>query len=300
MGSRFYDTEISNAITSIAKEYIKKIDKWTQEYTENKCQVIYGDTDSIFIKLNDKDKVFEIAKKTKEWGIFSLQDVPEADRLLKYFETKLPKEMELEFVDLATRIIFSPETKKRYSYISAITGQLMITGFEAVRSDTSPFAKEVQIEALKCVLEDGDIEKARKKVIELCLEFKKITNQELIDKTTILGPIRRNPKDYKSKTPAIGALEDFAVRMDLNLNELWKEYERFPYVILEGNASLYKRAKHPSLADQTKIDKNHYLEEALRDVQRIGVQVELKDLQTSSQKTLDFSLKMTNNKKKEN
>ena len=51
VGSRFYDTEISNAITSISKEYIKRVDKWTQEFTENKCQVVYGDTDSIFSQI---------------------------------------------------------------------------------------------------------------------------------------------------------------------------------------------------------------------------------------------------------
>ncbi|MCE7740838.1 MAG: hypothetical protein GOP50_00140 [Candidatus Heimdallarchaeota archaeon] len=299
VGSRFYDTEISNAITSIAKDYIKKVDKWTQEFSSNRCQAIYGDTDSIFIKLSDKDKVFEIAQKVKDGGVFSLEEVPEAVALFDFFETKLPKEMELEFVDLATRIVFAPETKKRYSYISAVTGELTITGFEAIRSDTSPFAKEVQTEALQCVLADGNVDKARKRVIELGLEFKQISEQELLDKTTILGPIRRNPKDYKSKTPAVGALEHFTIRMGLNINEIWKDYERFPYVIMEGDSALYKRAQHPSLADSSKIDKNHYLLEAVRDVQRIGVKVELRDLQSSSQKTLDFSSLHANGKNEE-
>ena len=296
VGSRFYDTEISNAITSIAKSYIKKVDKWTQQFSDNKCQAIYGDTDSIFIKLANTQKVFEVAEKVKQGGTFSLQDVPEVVELLEYFETQLPKEMELEFVDLATRIVFAPETKKRYSYISAVTGELTITGFEAIRSDTSPFAKEVQIEALQCVLEGGNVEKARRRVIEMGMEFKQISNEELLEKTTILGPIRRNPKLYKSKTPAVGALEDFALRMDLDLDKIWKDYERFPFVILEGSSALYKRAKHPSLADISKIDRNHYLEEALRDVRRIGIKVELRDLQYSNQKTLDFSLSQMNGK----
>jgi len=299
VGSRFYDTEISNAITSIAKDYIKRVDKWTQEFSDGKCQAIYGDTDSIFIKLANKNKVFDTAEKVKNGKPFSMEEVPEVTELLDYFESKLPKEMELEFVDLATRIIFAPETKKRYSYISTVTGELTIVGFEAIRSDTSPFARDVQIEALQCVLEDGNVEKARRRVIDLCLEFKQTTGQDLLDKTTILGPIRRNPKNYKSKTPAVGALEDFAIRMDLNINEIWKEYERFPFVIMEGNSAIYKRAKHPSLADPTKIDKKQYLEEALRDVQRLGVRVELKDLQTSSQKTLDFSLSQVNGRKNE-
>ena len=289
VGSRFYNTEISNAITSISKEHIKKVDQWTQEFSENKCQVIYGDTDSVFIKLSDKDKVFQIHKKTKQGKIAILKDIPEAENLLYYFESKLPKEMSLDFVDLALRIVFAPETKKRYSYISAITGELTIVGFEAIRRDTSPFARDVQTAALQTVLEEGDVDKARKQVIEMCIDFKNLDTDKIIEKTTILGPIRRNPKEYKSKTPAIGAIEDFARINNLNINEVWKEYERFPYVIHQGNVPLYKRAKHPSLVDPERIDKEQYILEALRDVQRIGVKVELKDITPSSQQTLDFS-----------
>ncbi|MCG3259882.1 MAG: hypothetical protein H7644_09060, partial [Candidatus Heimdallarchaeota archaeon] len=95
VGSRFYDTEISNAITSIAKEYIKKVDKWTQEISDNKCQVIYGDTDSIFVKLSDTDTIFNLAERIKEGQSFKLSDAPEVQELLEFYESKLPKEMEL-------------------------------------------------------------------------------------------------------------------------------------------------------------------------------------------------------------
>ena len=296
VGSRFYDTEISNAITSISKEYIKNVDQWTQEYSKNRCQVIYGDTDSLFIKLSERDQVFEIAERVKEGHVFSIEDIPEAKNLLNFFKTKLPKEMELEFVDLALRIVFAPETKKRYSYVSVPSGDLKIVGFEAVRRDTSPFARDVQTAALKYVLEEGDIFKARQAVIDLCLEFLDLKDETLLEKTTILGPIRRNPKKYKSKTPAIGALEDYARMMGLRSDIIWKEYERFPFIIIKGKFPLYKRSKHPSLVDIERIDRDHYILEALRDVKRIGVRVELKDIRTSSQKTLDFALsKIKNN-----
>ncbi|MCG3224963.1 MAG: hypothetical protein H7647_10885 [Candidatus Heimdallarchaeota archaeon] len=298
VGSRFFNTDISNAITSISKEYIKNLDKWTQELTKGKCQVIYGDTDSIFVKLSEKQAVFDVYANSKKGEIFSINDVPEVKNLLKYFKSKLPKEMELEFVDLALRIVFAPETKKRYSYVSAVSQELTIVGFEAIRSDTSPFAAEVQKEALKLVLEEGSISKARDKVIELCLYFETLEGKELIEKTTILGPIRRNPNEYKSKTPAIGALEDYAKTNHLNINEIWKDFDRFPFIIQEGNVSLYKRSKHPSLVTTSKIDKEHYLREALRDVHRIGVKVEMKDVRTSSQKTLDHTLQFLNGRKK--
>ncbi len=298
VGSRFFNTDISNAITSISKEYIKNLDKWTLELTKGKCQVIYGDTDSIFVKLSEKQAVFDVYANSKKGESFSINDVSEAKNLLQYFRSKLPKEMELEFVDLALRIVFAPETKKRYSYVSAVSQELTIVGFEAIRSDTSPFAAEVQKEALKLVLEEGSISKARDKVIELCLNFETSEDKELIEKTTILGPIRRNPNEYKSKTPAIGALEDYAQTNHLNINEIWKDFDRFPFIIQEGKVSLYKRSKHPSVVIPSKIDKEHYLREALRDVHRIGVKVEMKDIRTSSQKTLDHALQFSNRMKK--
>ena len=296
--SRFFNTEISNAITSISKGYIKNLDKWTHELTKGKCQVIYGDTDSIFVKLSEKQAVFDVYANSKKGVIFSINDVPEVKNLLKYFKSKLPKEMELEFVDLALRIVFAPETKKRYSFVSAVSQELAIVGFEAIRSDTSPFAAEVQTEALKLVLEEGSVSKARDKVIELCLNFEALEGKELIDKTTILGPIRRNPNEYKSKTPAIGALEDYAKTNHLNINEIWKDFDRFPFIIHQGTDSLYKRSKHPSLVILSKIDREHYLREALRDVHRIGVKVEMKEIIKPSQKTLDYSLQFSNGKKK--
>ncbi|MHA1303026.1 MAG: DNA polymerase domain-containing protein, partial [Candidatus Heimdallarchaeaceae archaeon] len=128
IGSRFFNTDISNAITHFSKAYIEKIARWTTQYSKGSCEVIYGDTDSTFIKLANRGDVFAIHEKVKKGYSFTLDDVPEAKDLLEYFNSKLPKEMALEFVDLATRIVFAKETKKRYSYISAVTGKLEITG----------------------------------------------------------------------------------------------------------------------------------------------------------------------------
>ncbi len=291
IASRFHNLEISNAITGIAKDYILKISNWTRVFSGDKCQVIYGDTDSVFIKLSDRKTVFEAYNRALMTGAFDLGEVPEVSQLLAYFDEKLPDEMNLEFVDLALRIVFAPETKKRYSYYSALTKELKIVGFEAIRSDTSPFAKKTQKLALKYLLEKGDVEQAKEKVIKKCLDFKNTKGEELIEQTIIYGPIRRNPKDYKSKTSAIGALEHFASNYGENIDILWKEYNRFPFVIARGDSALYKRSRHPTLITPEEVDVNHYINEALRDVNRIGLQIEMKDIKPPSQKTLDFILK---------
>ncbi|MHA1687503.1 MAG: DNA polymerase domain-containing protein [Candidatus Heimdallarchaeaceae archaeon] len=286
VGSRFYNVDIANAITSFSKEYIYKLAKWTKEYSDNRCHVIYGDTDSVFVKLSDVSKVFQAHQKVQKGKEFNLDDVPEAKELLEFYNSRLPKGMNIEFVDLALRIIFSEETKKRYSYYSVVSQETIIVGFDAIRSDTSPFASEVQKLALNLVLREGNVPKARAAVIKKCLEFKQMTGQKLIDKVTVFGPVTRHPDKYKSKTPAIGALEDYARYHNKDIDELWKEYDRFPYVITIGHGPIYKRAKHPSLVKSDEVDISHYIEEAIRDVRRIGIKVELKDLTRNSQLTL--------------
>ncbi|MHA1398969.1 MAG: hypothetical protein ACTSQE_01245, partial [Candidatus Heimdallarchaeaceae archaeon] len=77
----------------------------------------------------------------------------------------------------------------------------------------------------------------------------------------------------------------------ISVEELQKEFRRFPYVILKGNAPLYKRSKHPSLVDSTeKIDKLHYINQALRPVRRIGVDVQLKDIKMSRTTISDYTI----------
>lgn len=288
VGSRFYNTDIANAITSFSKEYIYRLAQWTKEYTNNRCRVIYGDTDSVFVKLSDTKSVFLANDKVSKGHEFDLNEVPEAMELLEYYNRMLPKGMNIEFVDLALRIIFAEETKKRYSYYSVVKQETIIVGFEAIRSDTSPFASHIQKLAFDLVLKEGNLLKARDSVIKECLKFKQLSGKELLDKVIIFGPVTRHPSKYKSKTPAIAALENYAKHTKQDLDRLWREYDRFPFIIVKGNGPLYKRAKHPSLVKPEQIDMNYYLEEALRDVRRIGIKLALKDLINSNQRTLSF------------
>ncbi|UJG43639.1 MAG: hypothetical protein K9W46_00305 [Candidatus Heimdallarchaeum endolithica] len=293
IGSRFYNTDISNAITHFSKVYIEKVAKLAQDFSGGKVEIVYGDTDSAFLKLHDEESVFSAYEKVRRGEQFSLDYVPEAKDLLYYINSKLPEDMTLEFVDLALRIVFAKETKKRYSYVSVVTGKLEIIGFEAIRSDFSSFAKKVQTLALEKLLREGSYEKAKRAVINFCKEFQKKKGKELFQLVTIYGPVRKHPSEYKSKTPAIAALLEYSKVKHISIEELQKEYQRFPYVIVKGpdDKNIHKRARHPSLIKSiNEIDRDYYIEQALRSIQRIGIEIKPSEIALDAISILDFSL----------
>ncbi len=289
IGSRFFNTDIANAITYFSKVYIDKIAKWTEEYSNGKCKVVYGDTDSAFIKLSRVEDVFNVYYKVKRGEVFDLDDVPEVKNILTFFNSRLTGEMNLEFVDLAVRIIFAKETKKRYSYLSAVTNKLEIVGFEAIRADIPEFTKKIQKAAFRVLLEDGSTEKAKRAVIKLCESFKNKKGSDLLKLITVYGPVRKLASKYKNKTPAIGALIDYSIEKGISVESLQQSYTRFPYVIIKGDQPLYKRAKHPSLIKRTEnIDIDYYIEQALRTVKRIGLNIELKEIKVNENTIFDW------------
>lgn len=127
-------------------------------------QVIAGDTDSVFIKLNvdTYDKALEICNK--------LQDEVNA-RLVK------PSEIELEKI-MRILIIFG---KKRYAgIIETEKGpKQLIKGIEVVRRDAPPFVKSVMKEILEMALNYENHEKDFVKPVDMSdEELKKLSLHE--------------------------------------------------------------------------------------------------------------------------
>ncbi len=286
VGSRFFNTDISNTITHLSRLYLDKITRWTKQCSDGKAEVVYGDTDSVFIKLADKEPVLNLIYQLKNGKTFSLQDVPEGKELLDFYTDELPENIDIDLVDIALRIIFAPKTKKRYAYLSAITGELVIVGFEAIRSDTSPLAAKVQRLALQRILSDGIYLGAKKVVIKTLLDFLKSDNdkEHLLDDITIYGPVKKDPSKYKNKTPAYVALEHFAREKNKSFREVWADYQRFPYVITKGKGAISSRARHPNLVNLDEIDKEYYIKETLRIVQRINLDITRQHLDVKSKK----------------
>ncbi|MHA2232280.1 MAG: hypothetical protein ACXAB4_07300, partial [Candidatus Hodarchaeales archaeon] len=92
----------------------------------------------------------------------------------------------------------------------------------------------------------------------------------------ILSPLRKAPHDYKSPTPGVGAFLHYCKLKKLDPGSSWKEFDRFPWVVVPGLSALWERARHPRLARD--IDRLHYIRETLAVAARFGVLISLDEI----------------------
>jgi DNA polymerase I len=253
--------------------------------------IIYGDTDSAFIKILDDSYVInaynEKNPKKKQKYLDDLMTI--TNSILKSLNSKFPEAMELTLEDIAYKLIFKPGRAKAYSYYSILSGKLNITGFEAVRSDWSKLSRESQKKVLELILkepamkskgEDEDIDlgmtKANQYLIDLGIEILHMPTEELIPKAMILSPIKKEPGKYKAKVPAVQAFLDYARREGLDPTTAWKDFDKFQWVITPGKGILSDRAKHPKYVSE--IDREHYITEILRASEGFGLKVSLQEI----------------------
>lgn len=276
-GSRLYNTNISGSVTGLGRTYLQELATIAKSYN-SECETIYGDTDSVFIELPAKDQIEKLWQHGKDQKNNLQNHLPELFGLLEYLQTHLPSEMRLDLQDVAYRILFHKGAKKRYSYISAISKQIKILGFEAIRHDWSPFAREAQKKAIEEVLKSGDLIQSKENIIHY-LNMKRKQPMNVLRKEFItLGPIKRSPKKYKSLTPGMGAFIHYCEKENLNIDVEWKNYDYFPYLIIKGSSAQYQRSRHPKYVLDDDIDMNFYLQEALNAINRFNLNISLDEV----------------------
>lgn len=204
--SRFHNRSISNAITYFGQHFIKL----TAELIEKKgYDVIYGDTDSVFVnpKTEDTIKAQKIGKKLEqELNLFLKKDIAK-----KYSRESI---LELEFEKLFVKF-FMPSVrgsdvgaKKRYAGLKLITGEQTkesqetklktvfdFTGLEFVRRDWTKLAKEFQLTLLDLVFKDEDVSEFVKKFVD---DLKKGKYDKLL---VYKKSLRKDVNAYTKTTP---------------------------------------------------------------------------------------------------
>lgn len=143
-GCRFYDTRLASSITMRGHQIIQQTAQWIEE----KYQVIYGDTDSVFVLVGDGYN----DEQANDIGAALAEDINKRwqEKLTQDFD--LPCQMELEFETLYRRFVMptirgsEQGSKKRYAgLLASPTGeQLVFKGLESVRSDWTELARDVQ------------------------------------------------------------------------------------------------------------------------------------------------------------
>ena len=153
----YADLAIADSVTCRGRDMIHKTKKLAEEYFPNvlgvPCKVIYGDTDSIMVNLEDKNitktQAFEYGEKA-------------ADFITSQFREDVTLEMEKVYIP------YLLIAKKRYAglmYTPNKKGDIEFEkmdakGIELVRRDNCPWAKKVYESVLKPILFECDPNKA--------------------------------------------------------------------------------------------------------------------------------------------
>ncbi len=240
---RFYSLDMANAITSFAREIIKE----TTSIIDGKgYEVIYGDTDSVFVDLkHDKSEVEEKSRLI-------------AKEINHYFDEKIKREcerksvLELEYEKMFKVLILpslrgsSGGAKKRYAGLVVKDGKedISITGMEFVRRDWTELSKKVQMEILDRVFHKKEVVPYIKKIVKEVREGKHDTLLEY------KKAIRKDLKEYTKTTPP-------HVKAARQLDRLKSNVISY-YITTNG--------PEPTEKLRSPIDYEHYIEKQVRPI----------------------------------
>jgi len=146
---RFYHAELASSITMRGHELLAKAKNWIEE---RGGKVIYGDTDSLFVTMEDTSSDPQIL------GSRLCQEINDCLQSWCADYAQLESHLELEFERVYDRF-FMPTirgqeegSKKRYAGRSK--GELIFKGLEAARSDWTPFARQFQRSLFEKIFND--------------------------------------------------------------------------------------------------------------------------------------------------
>lgn len=214
--ARLYKREVANAITTIGRRLIK----WAKIVLENKgLEVLYGHTDSLFVKAKTKG-LFNLLKEGKEIQKIINDSFTQFTDSYGISESSLEIELEkiLESIIFVAKKDEGQGAKNKYAYmpiwLSKDPGPYSIdfTGFSSVRSDTSRISKKVEREVIKMLLNKVPKDEVDNLII---YNSKKVRNRELPDEEVTFpkgisldldsyGKIRvKNGRSYKTGTPPV-------------------------------------------------------------------------------------------------
>jgi len=223
IGARWYIKPVAEAATAWGRYTILNTIEMAKK---NSIEVVYGDTDSVFVK-HDAEKIEKFSKEIGE---------------------KLGLEIKPE--KTYVRILFT-EAKKRYCGLLP-NGQLDIVGLEVIRGDWAAVAKNVQEKILEIILKEQMPQKAVEFVQQFItdLQEKKVPYKDLI----IWKTLTKKVEEYAVKAAHVEAAKQLMKEgLELTIGD------KVGYVIVVGLGKLYEKAKPYTLATYDDVDINYYV-----------------------------------------
>jgi len=222
-GARWYIKPVAEAATAWGRYIILNAIKMAEKIG---LKVVYGDTDSIFLK-HEPAKIEKLSKEIEE-----------------------KQGLEIKPDKVYVRIFFT-EAKKRYAGLLP-DGQLDIVGLEVIRGDWAAIAKKVQEKVLEVILKEQSPTKAAKFVQHFISELrqKHVPYRDLIIWKTLTKPV----EEYEIKASHVEAAK-------MLIEKGWKLSvgDKIGYVAVVGMGRLYERVKPYISASYDEIDMEYYV-----------------------------------------
>ena len=264
--ARWYRRECAEATTAYGRHFIRRAVSVAEELG---MKVIYGDTDSLFVKAQvDKDEL-----------------IRKAEELASKISEELPLDLDIE--EFYNAIFFTGK-KKRYAGLTS-SGEVVVKGLEVKRGDWCELAKEIQSEVINIILKDRDPESAAGLVSDTILMLRegKIPVEKLVVHKTLTKDISR----YETKQTHVAA----ARRAEERGMRTYEVGEKVPYLIIKGSGSgiLSDRAYPIEIVEEDGLEldidyyiNNQILPVATRILEYFGFK-EAEILGSTRQKTLE-------------
>ncbi|HBJ89839.1 MAG TPA: DNA polymerase II [Gammaproteobacteria bacterium] len=253
LGCRFFDTRLVSSITRRGHDIILQSKQFIEAAG---FQVIYGDTDSVFVLMGDVGTKDEI-NKVNELGTRLAQDLNTWGREKLQREDQIESFLEMEFETHFLRF-FMPTvrgsdagSKKRYAGLLA-NGEIMFKGLETVRSDWSPLAREFQqVLYRKVFLNEPFVEYIKQIVAD-------IQNGVFGPELVLRKRLRRKLSDYVKNVPphVQAARKAEEIRKKLQLPALYEHGGWVEYVMTTAGPE-------PRQYRQSPVDYDFYIDKQL-------------------------------------
>jgi DNA polymerase II len=196
-GCRFYDPRLASSITRRGHEVLKR----SRDYLADRgLHVIYGDTDSLFVALDDGLSVADarlegqsLARELNAWWDQNIAD-----------EHRVTSCLEVEFETLFSRFLMPTlrgselGSKKRYAGVAAAADEseeLIFKGLESVRTDWTPLARRFQRELYARIFKDEPFEDFVRDTLEA------MRDGQFDDELIYRKRLRRNVDEYTASSP---------------------------------------------------------------------------------------------------
>jgi DNA polymerase-2 len=262
-GCRFFDARLASSITERGHEIIQRSGQWIKQQG---FDVIYGDTDSVFVSLHTGTKSINTGlsvDQAQTIGTELQKGLNEYWRTQLRHEHNIASQLEIEFENHYQKFLMPTirgselGSKKRYAGLTQ-HDELIFKGLEAVRSDWTSLAKEVQTELYSRIFHDQPYKDYLLSIIEELNAGKR--DQQLVYKKRIRKPLNTYVKNIPPQIQAAKLASALYTRA--NLHNPYENGGWIEYIISKQGPVAIECLQESAFT----IDYEHYIEKQITPV----------------------------------